>query len=441
MLKNLINRCVGLCDKIFLSIPLSIALILFVCVICLVGVSTVSIHIFQSAWFLFSLSYLVFMMLYCSARRVPALFGLYSARREVPRRGGDTKTIFSFNISGENRKKIVDLFEEILFGKRYKKTIASGGNADGGSLLFEKSKIGVFGAHLLHFGIAVLLVAGIITSKAGIFYDRNIKEGEVVKLEGTETSIKLEKFSVIPSNKKEIAEEYFSRLRVNRPSAPVEWHTLKVNAPLRVDGFRLYQMRFNYDLEKLDIALFGQSGIKLINIVPTEVNERVILKDPDIGIEVTDFVPNFIIDAKGNVTSRSYSPENPACYARIYSPGSSEKVIQEGWVFRDSGTSHDVDNGQQWKMRINKLRIRNTSGIKFTKNPAEYITYLGLILLVAGSFLSCYKFYRCVIVSFYADGGTEGLTVKCSIQKTKNMVEFEREMNKVKEKFQKFMLV
>ena len=85
------------------------------------------------------------------------------------------------------------------------------------------------------------------------------------------------------------------------------------------------------------------------------------------------------------------------------------------------------------------VRSRYASGIKYARNPGEFLTYLGLILLVAGSFLSSYKFYRGLIVTIKND--ISGITSSVSIRsmKCKNIFSLEKEVDEMVGKLNQMM--
>ena len=80
---------------------------------------------------------------------------------------------------------------------------------------------------------------------------------------------------------------------------------------------------------------------------------------------------------------------------------------------------------------LDGIKSRYTSGIKYAKNPGEYITYFGLILLVAGSFLSSYRFYRGLVITVKEDISNMTSYVSARAMKCKNVFSFEKEIQKI----------
>ena len=433
MPKQLRNFILKTFDKVFLSLPFAIGLILSICMICLIGISEPFTQTFQTKWFLLCLSFVGFVMLYCSVRRLPRLITLYlKGPSNVEHDLDCAEKILDRSLPSEDRSSNLDLLNKVFHRCGYKRNAISQSDKD--IFLYERAKFGILGPHIIHLGIAILLIAGIITAWSGDFYDVNIKEGEGIDLKGTDTRLTLEKFSVIPSAQKEMADEYASRLRINRAGRAVEWRTLKVNAPLRVDGFRFYQMRYSFDIEQLDVAVFDQASGDLLKIVPLTVGGRVTLSQLDMDIQVEEFIPDFAIDQQGNVSARSSSIVNPACRISVFSPSGSDQIVHQGWIFRNFIAPHpDEQQASKWKFSIDRIQVRNISGIKVTRNPGEYVTYFGLVILILGSFLSCYRFYRCLVVRLKETNQEGILSLQCFALKAKNMFEFERELKKIKE--------
>ncbi len=417
------------------------------------GVSPFFRTIFQSRLFLGYLCYIVFMMLYCSIRRWPRLIKFYYYHKRIfsPAQGQETqgdsfdslleeKEVFNSLFKRENRQQAADCVQQVLRQRGYKKTAYCGQVTSGEKIFYEKEKFSIFGAPIVHLAIAVLLLAGIITAWGGRFYDFYILEGETIPLEGTQALLTLEKFAVIPSATKEKTDEYASRLRINRPGKPIEWQTLKVNSPSRIDGVRLYQQRFNFNIDELRIAIFHANKDQPVKVLKMGINRRVVVPELNIALEVNDFLPDFYFDEKGQPSTRSHILRNPAGHLLIYSPANSSFSNQEQWIFR-GGMPHakfkDASEGLIYKM--DGIRSRYASGIKYARNPGEFVTYLGLILLVAGSFLSSYKFYRGLIVTIKDD--ISGITSSVSIRsmQCKNIFSFGKEMDEMVGKLNQMM--
>lgn len=446
------NSIVRIFDRVFLSVPWTIFFILSLGVISLIGVSPSFRAIFQSRLFLGYLCYIVLMMGYCSLRRWPGLLQLYfydkriflSAQDKESRGSSfaplEEKELFHFSFKRENKPLAAVRMHQLLIQRGYRKTACGGPVQDAEKSLYEKAKFSIFGPQITHLAIAVLLLAGIVTAWGGRFYDFSIREGETIPLEGTEALLTLEKFAVISSAAKERTDDYASRLRINRPDKSIEWRTLKVNAPLRIDGVRLYQQRFSFDIDELRIAVFHEDESRAVKVLAAGVNQRVAVPEMHIALEVKDFIPDFFIDENKRASTRSHVLRNPAADLLIYSPADSSVPAQEQWIFRGRmphTKSQDTPAGL--KFMLDSVKFRYISGIKYAKNPGEFITYAGLILLVAGSFLSSYQFYRGLVITVEEDAA--GITSSVGIRtlKCKNIFGLEKEMEKISKDFHRTM--
>ena len=444
---------ISIFDRIFLSIPLTVFFILSLGVVSLLGISPSFRTIFQSRLFLGYLCYIVFMMLYCSIRRWPKLLKFYCYHKKIflPAQGqgaqGDSfdslleeKKIFNRLFKKDNSQRVTSHIHQVLTRRGYQKTAYCAPAQGEERFFYEKEKFSIFGAHVVHLAIAVLLLAGILTAWGGKFYDFYIQEGETIRLEGTDALLTLEKFAVIPSATKEKTDDYASRLRINRPGKPIEWHTLKVNDPLRVDGIRLYQQRFKFDLDELRIAIYHENKDQPVKVLMTGINQRVVVPELNIALEINDFLPDFYFDEKGHPSTRSHVLRNPAGHLLIYSPANSNSSNQEQWIFRGwMPHAKSKDSSEGLSFMLDGIRSRYASGIKYARNPGELLTYLGLILLVAGSFLSSYKFYRGLVVT--VKSAVPGITSSASIQpmKCKNIFSFEKEADEIVGKLNQIM--
>lgn len=446
------NSIPGIFDRVFLSVPLTIFFILSLGAISLMGVSPSFRTIFQSRLFLGYLCYIVLMMGYCSIRRWPGLIKSYryhniifSSVQDKESRGSspallEAKEVFNFSFKEENKPQVMGHLRQVLTQRGYRKTADCEEGRGEEKFFYEKAKFSIFGSHIVHLAVAVLLLAGIMTAWGGRFYDFSIREGETVPLEGTEALLTLEKFAVIPSAAKERTDDYASRLRINRPDKSIEWHTLKVNDPLRIDGVRLYQQRFSFNIDELRLAIFNEGESRAVKVLTMGVNQRVVVPELNIALEVKDFIPDFFIDENKRASTRSHVLRNPAGHLLIYSPANSSLPAREQWVFRAvMPHAKSEDASGRLRFTLDGIKSRYTSGIKYAKNPGEFITYAGLILLVAGSFLSSYRFYRGLVVIVKDD--ISGMTSYAGVRalKGKNIFSFEREINEMIKSFQQRM--
>lgn len=430
-------------DRLFLSIPLTIFLILLLGVLSLIGAFPSFRQIFQSRLFLMYLCSIVFMMLYCSIRRLPTLIERYSYNKKIfhfsQNKKAETsdfsltrpKEILVFHSQNKNKLEAAESLQRLFRQKRYRKTAYCSPKKGEEKFFYEKGKLSIFGAQGIHLAIALLLLAGVITAWGGRFFDFSVAEGKTIPLEGTRAFLTLEKFSIIPSGSNEVADEYASRLRINHPGRDIKWYTLKVNKPLRIDGIRLYQSKFTLDIEKLKLAIFKENGRLPVKVLSLGIKERVSIPELDIAVELNDFMPDFSIDKNKKILNRSHLLKNPAGYLVAYSPSTSSSVIQEGWIFRGSVMPHkkQTDKEPRLQFMIGDIKYRYISGIKYVKNPAEVITYIGLTLLAVASFLSCSQFYRGLIITIKERIPGSVSTIVFEALPCKNIFSFEKEIN------------
>lgn len=426
-------------DRIFLSVPLTIFLILSLGLISLLGVTPSLKSIFSSPWFLAYLCGIVVMMLYCSVRRWPWLIKHYCYNRHIfsgPKPNSsyfsaDGKDIFNLRFDTASARPAPVQLDRIFSKRGYRKTASREGESGEKKFFYEKAKLNIFGAHVVHLAVAVLLLAGIVTAWGGKFYDFTIREGETVRLEGTDASLTLEKFVILPSAEKEKADEYASRLRINRPGKPIEWQTVKVNRPLRIDGVRLFQIRFNLNIEKLRLGISRGKDNQPLKSLSLGLDQRVEVPELNIAVELKNFMPDFSLDKNNQVTSRSHMLKNPAAYLLLYSPAASTAPAEQVWIFRGMIMPHGKSaepEDKQLHFMLDDIKVYYTSGIKYARNPGEYLTYAGLIILVAGSFLSTSQFYRGLLVTVKEDAAGAVAAVSARAMKCKNVFTLEKEI-------------
>ena len=116
----------------------------------------------------------------------------------------------------------------------------------------------------------------------------------------------------------------------------------------------------------------------------------------------------------------------------IYSPANSSLPAQEQWIFRGvMPHAKSKDASKRLRFMLDGIEPRYTSGIKYAKNPGEFITYFGLILLVAGSFLSSSRFYRGLLITVKSDISGAWVHVSAQAMKCKNVFAFKKEIHEI----------
>lgn len=249
-----------------------------------------------------------------------------------------------------------------------------------------KNQWGKWGGPLLHFGMLLVLLGGFVTWRFATIRDIEINEGEMLAL-SDHVKIKLEKFHIDFDAKTLKPAAYTSRLLIQKDK-DVFHKELKVNHPVQIRSWHLFQMRYHYVITGIKINLF-RSGAFVEN-VELKPGERKPLQKLPLWIEITEVIPDFAIDRQKKVVSRSIYFHNPAVRVALYSEPKAAQPLSQSWAFQGLIMPHEQHKHDEWTASLNHIHTRYTSGIKVSNDPGAPIVYIGFLGLVLGAFISSF---------------------------------------------------
>lgn len=385
-------------------------------------------NVYHTWWYTSLLVLLASLMIYCSLRRLPSVIKAFTFTPDATAWSReDGVATLSILIPEASRESVRKKATRILTDRGYHPRTTSAEPADG-AVLFDKGRTGVLGPLLVHFGLVVAFVGGLVTHNFGTVREIMLGEGETYTIPETEARIKLEKFSIVHHPGTREPEEYVSTLMVTGNDGAPSWHMLRVNEPLSVGGATLYQMRYRPDVRYVSLVVFEPTTRAPMASVKLAPRERAPVPGRDMAVELKEIVPDFAIDSKNNVFSRSRFFLNPAAKVSVYSPAPSEEPVWTGWAFKGVAPPHESSSGSLM-LAIERVSLKYYSGIKMVEDPGVAVAYFGFVLLVGGALVSCYMFRRFVRVEF--DGGESGESerVRVSGYSVKNRPDFLYEWN------------
>ncbi|MBI5115217.1 cytochrome c biogenesis protein ResB [Candidatus Poribacteria bacterium] len=384
-------------------------------------------HLYGTWWYLSLLVFLAFLMTYCSLRGLPSIIRTFSFIPDAsawPNREEGEK--HSLALSNDSESSARERISRILKDNGYHLRSVSHTGEDT-SIVFEKGRAGVLGPPLVHFGLVVVFIGGLITYKFGSASEINIGEGESYAVPGTEMTTRLEKFSIIHHPGTREPEEYVSSLMVKDKSGQPVWHLLRVNQPLNLSGISLYQMRYRPEVRHIRLAAFEpgkRSSIGIVDLVPGKKAE---LPAQNLAVRLEEIIPDFVVDSKNNVSSRSQYFLNPAARISLLPSFQGAEPIWTGWAFKGMFPAHNSPEPPLLFV-IERVSLKYYSGIKIVRDPGGPVAYLGFAFLVGGTFLTCYVFRRFVRLDFGADTPNECGCVTVSGYSLKNRPDFANEL-------------
>lgn len=286
-------------------------------------------------------------------------------------------------------------------------------------LLARKRTAGHFGPDIVHLGLLFIIAGGAVSGLAGFRETLALEEGETVPVPPAGVSLRLEKFEVETYADGSV-KDWKSRLTVLEDGRPVSSKTVEVNHPLSYMGFLFYQSGYAPLREKprLGFSVTGTSGEGLGREFTARPGETVPLGQGGLSLTVMRFVPDFVMNERREILSRSEEPRNPAVLAEIRKDG--EPVVS-GWIFaRHPGFGGLRSQGEPaFDIAFVSLRYDQMSLIEAARDPGTPLIWAGSLLVMAGLSLAFYWLPREVRVLLEAESGRTVLTAAASGKKSK----------------------
>jgi len=243
-------------------------------------------------------------------------------------------------------------------------------------------------------------VSGLGQSRADIA----LSEGRTAPVPGSRLKIRLERFETEfhPGGS---VKAWRSTVSILGGNHPVRNKVIEVNRPLAVEGLRFYQSGYGLDWDHpvIEIAVRKKGDPAESRALVLSPGEAADLGD---GLELAAvrFVPDFVIDENGRVSTRSYEPENPALL--IESRRGGEKIFS-GWIFLnhpDFSDLHAAGDGD-FAFEFRKCTAPQVSVLQASRDPGASWIWVGCAVLMIGLFLSFYRSPREIRLVFEAREG------------------------------------
>ena len=297
-------------------------------------------------------------------------------------------------------------------------------------LLARKKILGIFGSDVVHLGLLIILIGGIISGLSGFRTNISIAEGEIVPILDADFKLQLDKFETeyYPNGS---VKDWKSTLTVIENESPRLTKTIEVNYPLTYKGYVFYQSSVGWDWRNPTLEIWATKTSEPSSSTKAFVRlgEKETWEEENLEFRVLRFVPDFFIDENKEVRNRSLEPNNPAAEIEVYR---GENQISSGWIFAkfpDFSQMHSQEE-VDYKFELKDIQAAQYSGIQMSKDPGVNYIWVGCTLLMIGLFMAFYWPTRDIrfILKYIDDGKTEILSAGRS---AKSKLVLEEEFNKI----------
>lgn len=345
--------------------------------------------LYQSSWFITLLFLFSINIITCTLTRLsPKLKRFFRPAIEK-----EAKKILAFKIKDRfiiswNLERTKQEIKKRLSSSHYR---AKEENKESKVFFLARKKIlGWFGSDVVHLGLLVVLAGGIISGLGGFRKNLTLSEGQILSVPKANFKIRLDKFETeyYPSGS---VRDWKSTLTVIQKGKPHLTKTIEVNHPLSYKGYVFYQSSYGWDWKNLSIEIWvkKRSDSSFLRKIQTKVGEKVPLQYKNIHISVIHFIPDFIINEKSEITSRSLQPNNPAVFIEGWQEN---EQIFSGWIFARFPDFDRIHSAKETDLFfvLKDFKSSQFSVIQATKDPGVTLIWIGSALLMIGLALAFY---------------------------------------------------
>ncbi len=345
--------------------------------------------LYQSSWFITLLLLFSINIIVCTLTRLtPKLRKYFKPKLDIEAKrifALKTKEKFSKNWALQRSK---DEIKRGLLSHRYRlKMSEEKGQV---SFLARKKTLSWFGSDVVHLGLLVIIIGGVISGWGGFRQSLSLSEGQILPVPRADFQLRLDKFEteLYPNGS---VKDWKSTLTVIEDNTPSLTKTIEVNHPLSHKGFIFYQSSYGWDWKNpaVEIHIKRKSDPSFLRKIEVKLGEQVPLQDDNIIVTVKHFVPDFIIDENNQVTTRSLQPNNPAAFIEGLKE---EEQIFSGWIFAQFPDFAQIHSQEETDLsfELKNFQASQYSVVQAARDPGTNMIWVGSALMMVGFFLAFY---------------------------------------------------
>lgn len=356
------------------------------------------------------------------------------------------RIVASGPVTEGDSSKTLDLIEEKMKNMRYKV------RRDGNALLAEKNRFARSGPYINHLGLIIFIFGIMLRFIPGFHVNETmwIREGEIRGIPGMDGYLLENEQFIVETYDNEptkaqkdkgitaIAKNYQTDVKLYKQAEGavlgdtenaelVKEYSIRVNHPLKYDGYSIYQM--DYRLNELKTMIFdltnketGQS-LGTVKIDLTNPEKEYVLGE-NTKVEIMQYYPDFSGMKDGVPQTASQYPNNPAFVFKMITPDKPDGEIS----FVSIGAPPIEAGENEYKMTFKNVETRNASGLLIRKDSTIPILMIGGVIFLLGLAIGSYWNHRRLWVQQLEDG-----TILLAAHTNKNWFGLKKDLNAVTE--------
>lgn len=346
----------------------------------------------------------------------------------------------------QDGEKTLDLLEQKMKALKY--NVRREGNA----ILAERGRFSRYGPYINHVGLIVFLGAVMLRMLPGFYVDESIwlREGETRVVDGMDgyflhnDKFILETYDNDPQGEQirqgvnVVAKNFQSNVTLYKQKEgavagqtedleKVKSYDIRVNHPLKHDGYAIYQM--DYQLNELKTMYFNlvnkETGQSLgqIAIDLTNLQDEYIIDDKT-KVQLLSYISDFTGFKDGVPQSKSPNPNNPFFAFNMITPDT-PKGETSFVVIRDT---LEPMGENKYQMKFEKVDTLNKSGLTIRKDKTIPILFIGGLIFMLGVAIGSYWNHRRIWVEQLEDG-----SIRLAAHTNKNWFSIKKDLDSLTE--------
>jgi cytochrome c biogenesis protein len=373
--------------------------------------------LYSSWWYLLLIASIGVSLVICSIDRVVPLYkalknqGVTRHERFMKR-----QRLYSVSTNISSVDKELEIVTKQLESKRYNI------RTENGNILAEKGRFSRWGPYVNHVGLIIFLFGAMLRFVPGMYIDEAIwiREGETKAIPGTDGAyyLKNNEFTLEVYDKDKdkavfkdaletvdatIAKNYQSDVTLYTAEevvvgaepklTEVKDHSIRVNQPLKFDGYALYQLDYKLnELKTMSFYLEKKATKERLGEVTIDLNNPQDSYDLGNGnrVEVKNYFPDFYFNEKGEPATKTKIPNNPAFVFDMYTNDTPDGERSFVAIMQ----TVEVDDSNQHKMAFKGAEVRNVSGLTVRLDNTLWILGIGGAIFMIGVIQGMYWHHR-----------------------------------------------
>lgn len=234
-----------------------------------------------------------------------------------------------------------------------------------------------WGILILHAGIMLLLVGGMINASSGSDRTVSIAKGERAVIADDKNLSLLVKDFAIELYDEGVPSQYYSRVVMYRDKTPQLESVISVNNPLEYEGVKVYQQSYGY---RVDVTVEGRGKAAESTLYE---GEMIAVPGGNWSVKVFKYIPDF--DPAYGMESKSMQPNNPRVIYSIYQGEVLTGIGAAAW-----GDIVEID--ETASVQFN--RLKPYSVLKVKEDPGLPYAAAGGIVFMAGVAMAEINIFR-----------------------------------------------